>query len=107
VEGWELARNMFRLVERRPHSSSEDCQIDTQHNPSTSLFEITYTLLTLFRLVERRPHSSSEDCQIDTQHNPSTSLFEITYTLLTPLGFFWDSVFFGIPRSARSPGPTG
>ena len=65
MEGWELARNNFRLVERRPHSSSEDCEIDTQHNQSTSLFEITYTLLTL-------------------------------------LGFFWDSVFFGIPRSART-----
>jgi len=42
-----LLRSIFRLVERRPHSSSEDCEIDTQHNPSTSLFEITYTLLTL------------------------------------------------------------
>jgi len=58
----------------------------------------------ILRLVERRPHSSSEDCEIDTQHNPSTSLFEITYTLLTLLDFFWDSVFFGIPRSARTYG---
>jgi len=65
VEGWELARNNFRLVERRPHSSQ-----------------------------------ASEDCEIDTQRKPSTSLFEITYTLLTLLGFFWDSVFFVIPRSA-------
>jgi len=46
-EGWELARNNFRLVERRPHSSSEDCEINTQHNQLTFLFEITYTLLTL------------------------------------------------------------
>ena len=44
--GWKLARIILRLVERRPHSSSEDCEIDTQHNPSTSLFEITYTLHT-------------------------------------------------------------
>ena len=47
VEGWELARNIFRLVERRPHSSSEDCEIDTQHNQSTSLLKL-FTLYLQF-----------------------------------------------------------
>jgi len=43
------------------------------------------------------------------EQTPSTSLFQITDTLLTLLGFFWDSVFFGIPRSARTYmlGPAG
>ena len=74
-----MARTMFRLVQRPLHSS-------------------------IFRRMERPPLSSPEDCEtrIDTHHNPSTSLFEINYTLLTLLDFSWDSVFFGIPRSART-----
>jgi len=76
-----VARTMFRLVQRPLHSS-------------------------IFRRMERPPLSSPLDCEtrIHTHHNPSTSLCEINYTLLALLDFVWDSVFFGIPRSARTYG---
>ena len=83
---WKGARTVLRRLRDR-------C---TAH-PCRHLF---LELLTLYLHCD-----FEENCEIDMQHTPTTSLFQISYTLLTLLGFVWDSVCFGIPRSAQTYGP--
>ena len=45
--GWELARLLLWTSGKASTLFSECCEIDTQQTPSTSLFQVTYTLLKL------------------------------------------------------------